>query len=193
MIETTIKTEPLRILDYDVETVAAGFADPNWVPQRITAIAWSWVGEDHVECVTRLEGAEHMLDSFLEAYDAADMVTGHNLIRFDQPIVSAECLRLGLEPLGAKMVQDTMRLVKAKGFKKGQDNLATLVGVPYRKLSLDWQDWEDAYEWDRLIAGDRVAWKVVRDRVTSDVLQHKLMRIELIMRGWLKPPILWRP
>src|SRR6187551_823836 len=39
---------PLRILDFDVETVAAGFADPNWVPQKITCVAWSWIGEEKV-------------------------------------------------------------------------------------------------------------------------------------------------
>ena len=33
-----------RVLDFDVETVAAGFADPDWVPQKITCVAWSWVG-----------------------------------------------------------------------------------------------------------------------------------------------------
>jgi hypothetical protein len=34
-----------RILDFDIECVAAGYADPEWVPSHITAIAWSWVDE----------------------------------------------------------------------------------------------------------------------------------------------------
>lgn len=40
---------PETVLDFDIETVAAGFADPDWVPQKITCVAWSWIGEDKVE------------------------------------------------------------------------------------------------------------------------------------------------
>src|SRR5690349_13816195 len=42
------ESPPKNILDFDVETIAAGFADPDWVPQKITCVAWSWVGEDTV-------------------------------------------------------------------------------------------------------------------------------------------------
>lgn len=45
-----------RVLDFDIETVAAGFADPDWVPQKITCVAWSWIGEDRVE--SRICGPE---------------------------------------------------------------------------------------------------------------------------------------
>ncbi len=37
------------ILDFDIETVAAGFGDPEWVPQKITCVAWSWIGDEQVE------------------------------------------------------------------------------------------------------------------------------------------------
>lgn len=187
------KPEPARILDFDVETVAAGFDDPNWVPQKITCVAWSWIGSEDIEVristseglFSRPERRRKMLAPLLEAIAEADMVTGHNLLRFDLPIVSAECMRLGLPTLGEVLVQDTMRLVRTKGFKKGQDNLSALVEVPEPKLTLSWQEWQLAYE--------EKGWETVKERCRSDVRAHKMMRERLLERGWLKPPRMWSP
>jgi DNA polymerase elongation subunit (family B) len=183
----------LRILDFDIETIAAGFADPDWVPQKITCVAWSWIGEDKVESEIatvlglfgKPERRAKMLKPLLAAINEADMLTGHNIIRFDLPVLNAECLRLGLSSLPARMVQDTMRFVKTKGFKKGQDNVGRLLRVPAEKMALDWQAWQAAY--------DESDWQTVRDRCASDIIQHKLIRQEMLDRGWMKSPIMWRP
>lgn len=174
-----------RCLDFDLEAVAAGYGDPDWVPQKVTAIAWSWCDEEHVSYATRLDGAEYMFDSFLEAYGQADVVTGHNIIRFDLPVLNADLLRNGYPSLGAKVAQDTIRIVKTKGFKKGQDNLLSLLESPIKKLPLNWQEWQDAYE--------ESDWATVIDRVVSDVQGHKILRAQMIERGWLRPAVTWRP
>lgn len=182
---------PQRILDFDIETVAAGFADPQWVPQKVTCIAWSWVGSNHVESsVCEPEGLFYrpwrrasMLAELLNLIDEADMVTGHNLLRFDLPVLNADAMRLGLEPLRKVLVQDTMRLPRAKGFKKGQDNLGGLYQTTQRKVSLDWQEWEDAY-------AER-GWPKVRERCETDVRMHLEIREGLIADGLLKPPVWW--
>lgn len=126
-----------------------------------------------------------MVSRFLKEYDKADMVTGHNLIRFDLPVLNAECLRLGLPSLGPKLVQDTMKIVKTKGLKKGQDNLGQLFQLPAEKQAMTWQQWQDGYE--------ESDWKTIKSRAASDVLQHKLMRQEMIERSWLRSPIVWKP
>jgi DNA polymerase elongation subunit (family B) len=193
MLKTKITSAPKRVLDFDVETVAAGFADPNWVPQKITCVAWSWIGEDKVHsriCTTEgLYGKpflrKKMLEPLLEAIDRADMLTGHNIVRFDLPVINSECLRLGLPSLKGQLVQDTMALVKTKGFKKGQDNLIELTGVPIPKQALTWQGWEDAYE--------EPGWKTVVERCESDVMGHKVLREKMLERGWLRPPRRWNP
>ncbi len=179
------RSEDLRILDFDIETIAAGFADPQWVPQKITVIAWSWIGKDKVFSCTRQEGVWDMLNDFALVFDEADMLTGHNLIRFDLPVLQSELLRHGFDSLGPKLVQDTMRLVKTKGFKKGQDNIGSLLKIPVGKMALNWQEWQDAY--------DEPDWATVVDRCKSDVVMHKLMRAEMLERGWLKSPSLWKP
>lgn len=188
-----IKTKPLRILDFDIETVAAGFADPNWVPQRVTCIAWSWIGKREVKFATRLEGPVEMFERFWEDLIQADMVCGHNLLRFDLPVLNADLIRVGMEQLFPILVQDTMKLPKTKGLKKGQDNIAQMLEVRNRKRSMDWQAWDDAYEWDLLIAGGRPTWEKVIERCVTDVRQHKTMRKRMLEEGILKPPVMWRP
>lgn len=181
-----------RVLDFDVETVAAGFADPNWVPQKITCVAWSWVGSDKVE--SRICGPlglfgdpslrAKMLQPLLDEIAKADMVTGHNILRFDLPVINAECLRLGLDPIREVKAQDTMRFLRSKGFKKGQDTLGSMLRLRNEKMGLNWQDWQDAY--------DEEGWADIRRRAESDVIMHKEMRLELIERNILKKPITWR-
>lgn len=174
----------LRILDFDCETRATGFGDPNWVPQEVTAIAWSWVGDEEVVCRLRCRGAKTMLRQFRRAYDEADVVTGHNIRRFDLPILNAEYLRFEMPSLGSKMTQDTLRdIVRTKGMKRDQDNLAKMFGLRAQKLGMSWQDWQHAY-------AER-GWPQVEARVVSDVRSHKLMRTEMIERDWLRAPSVW--
>ena len=185
------QTEPANILDLDVETVAAGFADPDWVPQKITCVAWSWVGSDQVE--SRICGPEglfgnpklrrDMLQALLDQFAKADVVTGHNIARFDLPVINAECMRLGLQPIRSIKVEDTMRLPRAKGFKKGLDNLGQLLEVREAKMPLSWQEWQNAY--------DEEGWKTIRARCESDVILHKQVRQALGERDLLKRRFLW--
>ena len=86
-----------------------------------------------------------------------------------------------------------MRVPKTKGLKKGQENLAQMLEVKNRKRSMDWQAWDEAYEWDALIAGFRPSWEKVIERCVTDVKQHKQMRTRMLQAGILKPPVHWTP
>lgn len=179
-----------RLLDFDIETVAAGYADPQWVPSTVTAWAYSWGDDVTVEALPvrsfyNVRARRRFLQPLLEALEAADVVTGHNVLRFDLPVLQAEVMRLGLPSLRPVLVQDTIRLPRAKGFKKGQDNLGVLLEVETGKLPLNFQQWADAYAEPDL--------GTVKDRVATDVLQHMQIRDQLRERGWLKPPRMWSP
>lgn len=183
---------PARILDFDVETIAAGYADPEWVPSRITAIAWSWVDEDTVETRTILDyantlddylsmsflGCAPMLEEFVAVFNQADAVTGHNICRFDLGVMNAELMRLKLPVLREKRVIDTIRLKRSKGFKKGQDVLAEVLDVPAEKKAMHWAQWQRAYA--------TPGWPEVRERVSGDVVQHKLVLGRLLELGYLR-------
>lgn len=124
-----------------------------------------------------------MLDALLTQIERADILTGHNIARFDLPVINAEAVRLGLRPVERAVVQDTMKLVRTKGLKKGQDNLGRMLRLDDEKLALDWQAWQDAY--------DEKDWQTIRDRAESDVLMHKEMRAVLLERGILREPFTW--
>jgi len=190
-LEHVVQRIAPRILDFDVETVAAGFADPDWVPQKITCVAWSWIGEDEVHSrICKPQGLyerpklrARMLDELLSQIERADVLTGHNIARFDLPVINAECVRLGLRPIESALVEDTMKLVRAKGLKKGQDNLGRLLRTSGEKLALDWQAWQDAYE--------EPGWPTIIERAESDVRMHKEMRAILLERGLMRAPFTW--
>ena len=188
----TLTSQTLRILDFDIETLAAGFADPNWVPQKVTCVSWSWIGEDDVHTVItgkdgffskKLRGER--LTPFFEELEKADIVTGHNLLRFDLPVLNAEAIRCGLGKMRSVKVQDTMALPKTKGLKKGLDNLLRMLDINAEKKSMDWSEWDDAYEED--------GWPEVIERCETDVSIHKLLRQAMMDQELFKIQKAWRP
>jgi hypothetical protein len=196
-----VTKNPFKVLYFDCETVAAGFADPDWVPNRVTCIAWSWEGEEKVHSYTRREGAELMFSKFLDVYNKSDVVIAHNILRFDLGVINSDLMRLKaegkkLQTLSSKLVQDTIKLPKSKGFKKGLDDLSVLLGVPIEKLSMNHRQWEEAYDWDKIIEGKpptKKDWETIKKRCESDVLLLKLVRQKLAELGMLKTPSLWSP
>ena len=186
------ENRPHRILDFDIEALCGSYDDPNWAVSKITAVAWAWEGSDHVEVRCDPVGffdrdrRAALIAPLLEAIEEADVLQGHNIVRFDLPVLNAECMRLGLPTLGRQMVADTIKMIRTKGFKKGQDNIGVLLDVPLRKRALNWQEWDDAYS-------EGEPWPVVQDRVRTDVLQHRMIAAEMGRRGWLKMRKVWYP
>ena len=184
------RSQDLRILDFDSECRSMTYSE--WRKEdQITAIAWSWVGEDSVECLLLeqdLSNELSMLGDFLAVLNEADMVTGHYLRKHDMPLLNDNCLRIGYPPLQPMLVQDTMLdLVKVKGLGKSQQNLAETFDLAAEKHSMSGAAWRQANTLSP--AGQAAAKK----RVVSDVVQHKQLRAELLDRGLLKRPKLWRP
>lgn len=181
-----------HILDFDIETRAAGYADPDWVPDDVTCWAYSWVGSDTVECEVAgpdacfgpYEKQAKFLQRLRDAICSADIVTGHNIVRFDLRVLNGNLIRFDVEPLPQLRVIDTIRLPKTKGLKKGQDNLGVMWGIPLHKLALNHQEWDIAYR--------EPGWPVVKERCASDVEQHKLILAEAERRRLVREQV-WKP
>lgn len=192
MLVVKVSKRDRRVLCFDLETLAAGYADPAWVPDKITVAAWSWMDGNHVEHLItgkdgffsrRLRGER--LAPIYEAIRQADLVVGHNVLRFDLGVLQAEAMRCGLKTLGPVRVRDTIRVVKSKGFKKGQDDMSVTFGNPLKKKSLNHSEWDDAYEED--------GWPIPIERCVTDVQQNIELFRRQLDRGVLKPETLWRP
>lgn len=190
MAKVRFSRRQLRVLDFDSECRPMHYSE--WrAESQITGIAWSWIGEDKVDCVLlkqNLSNERSMLVSFLEAYNAADMVTGHYLRKHDLPLINDHCIRLGFPVLKPILVSDTMSdLRSVKGLGKSQENLAVTFNLSADKHHMTGAQWRIANALTPAgLAGTRT-------RVVADVLQNKQLRQELLDRGLLKAPKLWRP
>jgi predicted PolB exonuclease-like 3'-5' exonuclease len=190
-----LETSTSRTLDFDIETRRVGFhtgfkGKPDGCEP--IAIACSWIGEEEVRSII-LGSVDHdsvvaMLEWFLEFYNEATMVTGHYITKFDLPILNTAMLEWDLPPLGAKLAQDTKTgLIDFEGYSKSQENLGKLAQIDAGKYHMSDADWR---RFTRLTLGGQ---KRGRKRVEADVVQHKQMRLELMRRGMLNDPVLWKP
>lgn len=185
----------LRILDFDIETRKVGFhTGGRFSPDGCepTAVAWSWIGEQKIHLSvlsgeTELDRAVLLAD-FIEAYDVADIVTGHYIRKFDLPILSGACMELEWPPLTGKLVSDTKCDLKNRaGLSASQENLAGMYQLEASKFHMGDHAWRDSTR----LTKEGIA--LTAKRVVDDVKQHKALRERLLEAGFLNPPRRWSP
>ena len=123
----------------------------------------------------------------------SNVLTGHNIDRFDLPLFQAQLMRHGLPGLPSMLTQDTMRLPKRRDASISQESLINYlalkptcpIGMPIYKHHLSIPEWEDA----------ALGWndEILVERPMSDVHGHAHLRETLIEKGYLAPPHLWNP
>ncbi len=189
------------IVDFDFESKPAWF----WYDKPtalITSVSYMAVLDgkpDHDSLTTTVapydsrEAYTAWIRDVANVLISADLLTGHNIDRFDLPLLQAQCIRMGLPSLPALMTQDTMRLPKRRDMSASQESLINYaalkatcpIGMPIYKHHLSIPEWEDAVlGWD----GD-----VLIERPSSDVHGHVHLREVLIEKGYLAAPKAWRP
>lgn len=178
-----------RVLDFDIECRPLAWYGGDFVSKEVSAIAWKWVGERggvHVRALG-YETSEEMLSDFSQAYELADMVTGHYIRGYDLPTLNGAMMEFGLPALPSKLSQDTkLDLVSRQGVSASQENLAAMLGVQAPKVQMNQAKWRSA---NRLEPGGID--ETVR-RVAGDVRQHVELRRKLLDLGLLKPPVVWQ-
>jgi hypothetical protein len=184
-----VKQRQMRVLDFDIENRPLSYLGSDFTTAEVTAIAWAWA-DDPQNVTVYLLGETPLIDilrSFVDAYDSADMVTGHFILGHDLPMVNGALMECGLPPLADKLVQDTkVHLMRAKGISKSQESLGAMFHLDAPKVSMNQSKWRAA---NRLTPEGL---KEVRERVVGDVRQHMELRRVLLERGMLAPPKMWR-
>lgn len=187
-----IRKRSLRILDFDIENRPLTYWTDRQPSAEITAIASCWVDDWTTMDVPVLEAEEHsghaMLLSFVDRYNEADMVTGHNIRKHDLPIINGALIELGLDPLTPKLTSDTyLDFLKHGAISASQESLGPMLDIEVAKVHMSQPDWREA---NRLTK--RGIEKTIK-RAKVDVMQHMLIRQELLKRNLLKSPKIWRP
>jgi DNA polymerase elongation subunit (family B) len=190
------KTRDVRILDFDCECRPIAWYGGDWVTKQPTAIAWKFIGErtpvglavigESFDTRRTLDEEVAMLEAFREAYDAADIVTGHYIRGFDLPLLNGALMRLGLPLLKTKLAQDTKSdLVRGQGISKSQENLGAMFELAHPKVSMNTSLWA---------AGNMLlphGIESTKKRVVGDVRQHVELRRTMVERKLLLPPAAW--
>lgn len=187
-LRLVVPTRPSRILDFDVEARPLHWISGDYVSKEITAIAWAWTdAPDDVTCYLLGESEPvDMLRAFLDAYNQADMVTGHFIRGYDLPMVNGALTEYGLPALSDKLSHDTkIDLMRRSGLSVSQENLGTMLGLEHPKVHMDQAKWRAA---NRL---NPEGFKFVRERCVGDVRQHIELRRRLLELGYLGRPKMW--
>jgi hypothetical protein len=103
-IRLRVPSRPMRVLDFDVEARPLHWISSDYVSKEITAIAWKFISEPGpVSCVLLGEvEPREMLRLFVEAFNAADMVSGHYIRGYDLPTINGALTEYQLPPLSDK-------------------------------------------------------------------------------------------
>lgn len=153
------------------------------------AVLWA-LALERIGCSVgaHLVDGEEMLRRFVLRYDEADLVTGHYIRKHDLPIINGHLMEYGLPLLGPKMTCDTkLDMFSKADIPATQEFLSRTLGIPVDKVYMSQSDWREA---NRLTPEGI---EETRKRVTTDVLQHMLLREEMLRRGMLGPPRVWDP
>jgi len=153
------------------------------------AVAWAQALEIiGAEVGAYLIDGEEMLRRFVPRYDEADLVTGHYIRAHDLPIINGALMEYGLPQLTEKMTCDTkLDMFTKADIPATQEFLSKTLGIPIEKVNMTQTDWRTA---NRLTPEGIEA---TSKRVSTDVLQHMLLREEMLQRGMLGPPRVWNP
>lgn len=188
-----------RVLDFDVEVRPIAWYGGDWVTKQPTAIAWKFIGGvkgrtevavigESFDTRRTLDEERAMLEAFREAYDMADIVTGHYIRGFDLPVLNGALMRLGLPLLGVKLTQDTKGdLARGHGLSKSQENLGAMFELAHPKVPMNTALWAEA----NMLLPEGI--EATRRRVVGDVEQHMELRAVMLERGLLAPPSPWSP
>jgi len=189
-------TRRVRILDFDCECRPIAWYGGDWVTKQPTAIAWKFIGErgpvevavigESYDTRRVLDEERAMLERFRQAYDAADIVTGHYIRGFDLPLLNGALMRLGLPLLGTILAQDTKNdLVTAQGLSKSQENLGAMFELRHPKVPMNTALWAEA----NMLLPEGI--EATKKRVIGDVRQHVELRAAMLERGVLAAPSPW--
>jgi len=198
MINVEITPRKLKILDFDIEVRPLAWYSGDFVTKQPTGIGWKWIGVK-VPVTTRLIGESFdtrrvleeekvMIEAFREAYDEADIVTGHFIRDFDLRTLDGACIRLGIKPLGQKLTICTKEdFHKTSGLSRSMQNLSAMFEAQHQKFPMNTALWAKA----NMLLPEGIA--LTRQRLIHDVKEHEELFTTMRQRGLLRGPQWWTP
>lgn len=202
---TATKTKAVRpetapkVLLYDVETspnVAYVWAKyeqdalGDFLKERqIISVAWKWLGEKQIRCLSlpmlptykkNPDDNSGLVIKLHELFSKADVVIGHNVDSFDDPMSNSEFLKHGLQPPPPHRTVDTLKFARHK-FRLNSNklnDLGKLLKLGVKVHTGGFKLWADC------LRGDQKAWAKMALYNMGDV--SLLEKVYLKLRPWMK-------
>ncbi len=188
-----------RVLLYDLETspnIAYVWgkyeqdALGDFIKERqIISVAWKWLDEKEVHCLAlpmlptykkKPDDNRGIILKLHELFSRADVVVGHNVDSFDDPMSNAEFLKYGLPPTPPHRSIDTLKFARHK-FRFNSNKLGDLG----KMLKLGAKVHTGGFQlWADCPRGDQKAWAKMTLYNMGDV--SLLEKVYLKMRPWMK-------
>lgn len=156
--------------------------------RQVISVAWKWLGEKNVQVLampmlpTYKKNPDNNRALVLKLHELmlqADIVVGHNVDAFDDPMSNAEFLIHGLKPPPPHKSVDTLKFARHK-FRFNSNKLGDLG----QRLGLGKKVHTGGFDlWARCLRGDPKAWALMMRYNKQDVVL--LEKIYLKMRPWM--------
>lgn len=156
--------------------------------RQIISFAWKWLHEKEVHCLslpmlpTYKNDPDDNKDLILKLHNLmsqADIVVGHNINKFDDPMSNSEFIRHGLKPPPPHKTIDTLQFARHK-FRFNSNKLGDLG----KRLNLGDKINTGGFDlWAKCLRGDPGAWAKMALYNMGDV--SLLEKIYLKMRPWM--------
>lgn len=126
---------------------------------ELASVAWKDLGAKKVDCIARPDFKDDDSDASLTAavwdvLDGADILIGHNIDRFDSPMLRAKFVEYGLNPTKPYKTIDTRKIARSQ-FRFNSNSLNDLAST----LKLGSKVQTGGFDlWRKCMAGDAEAW-----------------------------------
>ena len=190
----------MKILLFDIETspilanvwsLWSEARDMKFVDMDWYVMSWSakWLDQkrittkalpDYPNYKTDKTDDTALLDDIWKLLDEADIVIGHNAQAFDVRKLNARFIVNGKNPPSPFKVIDTLKSARAyfKFSSNKLDGLGDILGVGRKTTHTGFQLWKDC------MAGDKAAWKLMKEYNTQDVVL--LENVYLKLRPYIR-------
>ncbi len=157
--------------------------------RQAICISWSWYPDPKVYVLAlpdfpgykkNPDSNKALISAFHKEISKADIAIGHNIDKFDDPMVNTDFIVNGLPPPPPHRTIDTLQIARRR-FRFNGNRLGDLGS----RLGLGKKVKHWGFElWRRCLAGDMKAWALMKRYNVGDV--RLLRKVYLKLRPWMK-------
>lgn len=180
-----IETSPFTAYSYNRWQVNISDAMRRDDDITILSYAYKWIGNDKVYYEENRDGCDKsILTKLTDVLNEADIVVGHNMQRFDAPMINTRLAMNGLSPVSPYRVIDTLKIAK-KHYKFERNTLDWVAKSLNCSRKLEHKNFPGMSIWIEMLHGNDEAWETNKEYNKMDVVVTEEVYIK--MRPFTKP------